>query len=280
MKPSSLVLFFVLAYLTSWIIWLPLYLPYFGITTLPVLSYHHALGAIGPIASGIIVTSKDEGKDGVYDLLSKMARWKVPIVWHLIALLSPFIFATVGVLIYRQTGRTDIGFQDILSFREFPEFTLFSFFLYNLISFGYGEETGWRGYALPILQSRLQPFFATLLLTVLWAGWHIPLFFYRPGYVSMDVIGIIGWFFSLLTGSILLTWLFNSARQSVLIVSVFHATIDIAFTSNASTPEVSQYVGMMITFLGLAVLIFTKFRLGFKTVEQKSESGFPPKVPL
>ena len=264
MKLGNLFLFFVLAYLISWIIWLPLYLPFFGISGLPVLPYHHAFGAIGPLTAGIIMTFLEGGREGTNGLLSKTGRYNVPIIWHLIAFLSPSLMIIAGVFIYKATGKTDIEFKEILLYREFPEFTLFSFFLYNLISFGYGEETGWRGYALPKLQSKMHPFLATLLLTVLWAAWHIPLFFYRPGYTSMDVFGVLGWFFSLLTGAVLLTWLFNSTRQSDFIVAVFHATIDIAFTSNASTPEVSQYVGMIITFFGIAVLIFTRFKLGFK----------------
>jgi len=47
-----------------------------------------------------------------------------------------------------------------------------------------------------------------------WAAWHLPLFLYRPGYMGMGIgIGeIFGWILSLLTGSILLTWLYNSTR--------------------------------------------------------------------
>ena len=39
-----------------------------------------------------------------------------------------------------------------------------------------GEEPGWRGYALPRLQSARGPFLGSLLVGCLWAGWHLPLF--------------------------------------------------------------------------------------------------------
>jgi uncharacterized protein len=262
MKLPSLVLFFLLAYLISWIIWLPLYLPHFGIENLPTLPYHHALGAIGPLCAAFIMTFKEKGLKGIKCLVCKIARWHVPIHIYVIAFLSPFIMLIVGVYIYNHNASSPVQLQQMWLNKEFPAFSFISFFLYNLFTFGFGEETGWRGYSLPKLQEKMHPLLATLLLTVLWAGWHIPLFFYRQGYVGMDFFGIIGWIMSLLTGAILLTWLFNSSNQSILIVSIFHATIDITFTSEASLVEIAQIQGILITVLGIVVLVGTKFRLG------------------
>ena len=96
--------------------------------------------------------------------------------------------------------------------REFPQLSAVSFLAYNVVSFGYGEEVGWRGFALPRLQARHSAFVASLLLTLGWALWHAPLFLYRPGYTSMNAAGVAGWLFSLVTGAVLLTWLYNGAR--------------------------------------------------------------------
>lgn len=43
-----------------------------------------------------------------------------------------------------------------------------------------GEEFGWRGYALPALSQRLGWRGASLVLGVVWAVWHLPLF-WMPG---------------------------------------------------------------------------------------------------
>ena len=66
---------------------------------------------------------------------------------------------------------------------------------------------------------------------------------------------IAGWFFSLLTGSILLTWLYNQSRGSLLVVAVFHATIDVAFTAHTASPLVVNITGALVTVWGVLVVI-------------------------
>lgn len=117
---------------------------------------------------------------------------------------------------------------------------------------------GWRGFALPRLQKFSNALIASIILTVFWALWHWPLFFYRPGYVTMNAAGIFGWIFSLLTGSILLTWLFNSTKGSILICAIFHSTIDIAFTADFANTNTVNYMGILITVWGLLTILLFK----------------------
>jgi uncharacterized protein len=250
----SMVFFTFLAYGLSWLIWFPLYAPHLGIKGLPVLPYHHALGAVGPFAAAFITGFLFNGSSSVQELSSRLFRWKVGLQWHLIAWLSPFVLLVLALLIVSFSQGKAIDLTGIGVSREFPEFGLVAFILYNIFSFGYGEETGWRGFLLPRLQSKYNALWATIILTFIWAGWHIPLFFYRPGYTSMEIAGVVGWVLSLFTGSILLTWLFNSSKGSILIVSIFHAAIDVAFTSAAAQGDVSNYIGMLITLWAIAIL--------------------------
>ncbi|MCB9184706.1 MAG: CPBP family intramembrane metalloprotease [Flavobacteriales bacterium] len=246
---SGLIRFFLLAYGISWALWAPLWGPAVGIHGLPVLPFHHALGGLGPMIAALVCTGLENGPRGVRALLLRTLWWR-PIIYFLIALLAPFVLLLAGMAM---VGSVDLS--GLLRNKEFPDMGLPLFFVYNLIFFGFGEETGWRGFALPRLQRRMNPLWASLLLTLPWALWHAPLFLYRPGYTAMDVGGAAGWFFSLLTGSVLLSWLFNATRGSLLVVAIFHATVDIAFTCEAATPSVVGNIGMLITLWGIGTTV-------------------------
>jgi uncharacterized protein len=253
MKPVShkpLFVFFPLAYAMSWIVWLPLYLPFFGIHGLPVLPYHHALGGLGPMAAAFIATFIFYESPGVARLLRKCLSVK-PMLYVVIALVGPFVLTWVAALINALVTGDTFSISGWNKSSEFPEFNLLLFFAYNVLFFGFGEEVGWRGFALPHLQQRRNALVATLLSTIFWALWHTPLFFYRAGYTSMDIYGIVGWIFSLVTGSLLLTWLFNSSGGSVLACAIFHSTI------------------VLITVWGILVLLIFKPR---------TLAGYKPKV--
>ena len=253
-----LLFYFLSAYLISWVLWMPLYLPYFGIKGLPQWRYHHASGALGPIAAAFLLTGYEQGQKGIRELIRRMFRWKVSLLWHAVAFLFPLLLLAISAFLHALLTRQSLDLNGAGVSREFPQFGALEFLLYNIITFGYGEETGWRGYALPRLQRKYTALQATILLTIGWALWHIPLFFYRPGYLQMEISGIIGWFFSLLMGSILLTWLYNSTRGSILICAIFHAIIDIVFTSDVASQEVIGYTGVFITVWGILVLLLAK----------------------
>lgn len=68
----------------------------------------------------------------------------------------------------------------------------------------------------------------------------------------MGLAAVPGWFF-FLTGSVLLAWLYNSTGGSILIVAIFHGTLDITITSPAG-PQLANVMGALVTISGLAVL--------------------------
>ena len=247
--------FFALSCVFSWMLWAPLWLPAFGVTGLPVFVYHHALGALGPICAALLVSLMQDGMAGPRDLARRLFVWRGSLKWLAVALGAPFALLVLAVLVESKLNGVSVPWASIGTSREFPQFSALGFLVYNIVSFGVGEEMGWRGFALPRLQSRHSAIVATLLLSMGWALWHLPLFLYRPGFTSMGAAGVAGWFFSLVTGAVLLTWLYNESRGSILVVSLFHAAVDVAFTSTASTPFVVNATGALITVWGVAVIL-------------------------
>lgn len=247
--------FFALAYGISWVLWAPLWLPAFGVHGLPVVPFHHALGALGPITAAFLVAAMEAGQAGPADLLRRMGLRRGGLIWVAVALLAPYVLLALAVVAASLLGGERVSLAGLGRSPEFPQFSALGFLVYSIVSFGFGEEVGWRGFALPRLQARHSALFASLLLTLGWALWHLPLFFYRPGYTSMNAAGVAGWFFSLLTGAVLLTWLYNESRGSILVVALFHATVDVVFTSDTSSPSVVNAVGALITVWGIIVLV-------------------------
>lgn len=181
-----------------------------------------------------------------------------PLIYLTIALFSPFVLAFMASTISHFINGSPISIPGLFITKEFPQWNFLQFFFYNLLFFGFGEEVGWRGFALPWLLNRTNAVAASVLLTLFWAIWHLPLFFYRPGYTTMGWGGISGWVFTLLTGSILLTWLYNSSQASILICAIFHSTIDVVFTADIPNKNVVNYMGFLITIWGIMTILIFK----------------------
>ncbi|MEP6674085.1 MAG: type II CAAX endopeptidase family protein [Ferruginibacter sp.] len=251
---------------------MPLYGHIFGFTHLPAIPFQHGLGGLGPLVASFLTTWIFLKNKGLKALLKKCFQIK-PLIYLVIALFSPFLLAIIASVINHFVNDQPIILTELLTTKEFPDFNLLTFFIYNLIFFGFGEEVGWRGFALPRLQNKMNALTASIVLTIFWALWHLPLFFYRPGYTTMDIAGILGWVFSLLTGSILLTWLFNSTRAGILICAIFHSTVDIAFTTDLADKNIVNYMGILITVWGVLTIIIFKPKNLAPMPRQKSGSS-------
>ena len=94
-------------------------------------------------------------------------------------------------------------------------------FIFIFLFIGVGEETGWRGFALPELQKRFSPLTASLIIGVIWAAWHIPLMGveFRGQIIPALLLGVM-------SASVLSAWLFNHSEGSLLPLPLFHATVN------------------------------------------------------
>lgn len=247
--------FFALAWLISWVLWLPLVIDALGYPSGLVLPHHHFFGALGPVAAACIVTATTNGRSGVVELLARFAPRRSDAKWLLIAVFGPVaLFVTAASVLYVVSGTT-VNFREFGRGEEFPQMGVVGVMLIYTLTFGIGEELGWRGFALPRLQATHSALKASLLLSVGWAIWHLPAFWYRPGYSSMTTPAIAGWFFSLVTGAVLLTWLFNSSRGNLLVVSLFHAAVDLVFTTKVAEGKIVSLMGALIVVWSVAILV-------------------------
>jgi len=250
-ETRNLVLYFVLAYGISWAIGIPLALERKGLIA-PILPYWaHYFVAYGPLLSAIIVTWFSAGKSGLKELGNRLRLWKVRPIWWAVAF-SPLILGALVILVFFfVTGQT-ISLSTLGEVNFLPPLGIGALALWFL-TFGIGEETGWRGFALPRLQEKRSALSATLILATFWALWHLPQFFYL-----FDPSIAVGWAFGLFTGAILLTWLFNSANGSVLITAVWHASFNFITASTAGNGFLAAVVSTIVMVWAVFVVILFK----------------------
>ena len=235
-------------------LWLPLLAARQGWVSWSASTYLHLWGGLGPAAAALIVTGVVDGRAGIVGLLRAIRAWRGRLRWLGLAVLYPLTVFAVAVVVARVIEGIWPDLSRFGASLEYPMLPLAVYWLANLAFYGFGEEIGWRGLAQPTLQRRHTALTAALLVSLVWAGWHLPLFGITATYRSMPAIGFLGFYFSLLTASFVLAWLYRRSRGSIFVVAVFHATFDIATTTPTTTAVVPILMGAVITVAGLAVI--------------------------
>lgn len=87
------------------------------------------------------------------------------------------------------------------------------------------EEPGWRGFALPQLQKSYGPLLSSLILAVIWAFWHWPMFWL--GYYGVGPLGVFFHVLGVIPIALLLTAVFNLSKDSIPVAMLLHASINI-----------------------------------------------------
>jgi len=226
MIPGVSALFSILAYAISWSIGVPLALANQGFIPAILHPWTHYLVAFGPMLSALIVTSISQGLTGLKELGRRMITWKVCPKWWVVAF-SPLIIGYIVILVLNRLTGSESGLSNLGVVNYLPPLGIGALFLW-LFTFGLGEETGWRGFALPRLQKGRSALAATMILAAFWPLWHLPQFFYL-----FDMSIEVGWVIGLFVGAVILTWLYNSANDSILMVTIWHGCFNFMTASKA-----------------------------------------------
>jgi membrane protease YdiL (CAAX protease family) len=214
MKTSALVPFLALAFGLTW-----------GLAALLIFFYDQIIAIFGepgmsnplvilavyaPGIAGIFLVWRQYGLRGLGRFLQRLTLWRAPLRWWLFLLLGVPVVVYSGAAIKGTIGE------------PFP----FSSWLQMLpalataLLLGPIEEFGWRGLALPLLQRKVAPFWAGLILGVIWALWHIPSFLISG--MPQTAWSMGPYFAGIIAISIILTPFFNAAEGSLLVAVLYH----------------------------------------------------------
>lgn len=167
----------------------------------------------GPFLGGILVTGIADGRRGLKAYFSRIVRWRVGLKWYAVALLLPLMMRLAALGLNLASGATLAPDIQWPAWSDFMMELLIGFFFIAL-----GEEPGFRGFALPRLLVGRSALAAGLMVGILHTIWHLPLFI--TGDVSLMNIIII------ISGAVLMTWLFNNTQGSVFIIMVLHFSVN------------------------------------------------------
>jgi uncharacterized protein len=265
-----LVSFFVMAYAFTWIVWSPWVLGEDGAGLLPVRIDPQLVGFLnaaailaGPTLAAFVMTRVTEGTAGVRRLLARFVLWRVGVRWYVVVLIGVPVIMLLGTMVYT-LSLPDVAALGGVAY--LPSYVL-TFVLVLVLGGPLFEEPGWRGFALPRMQRSLGPLLASIVLGVLWALWHLPEFLVPTWAASSGgggLLGIVLFTIAAVTFTVVITWVFNNTRASLLLAILLHTSID-AFTGTLSAifpPEAASSAFPFIIGFGVVALVLVALTRG------------------
>lgn len=171
------------------------------------------LGGFVPSLTAIALTGINEGKPGLKQLWMRLIQFRIGWRWYLAILFIVVFGSACQILINNLLGGS---FDFSLFLQQLPSFL-------PLIIIGpLSEELGWRGYAQTRLQTRWNPAIAGLVVGMVWALWHLPLFMMVGTSQHELNMPFMGFFFSLTAHSVIYAWLQTHTDNSIWTAIFFH----------------------------------------------------------
>ncbi len=121
------------------------------------------------------------------------------------------------------------------------------------------EEVAWHSYGTDALVGRMRVFTASMLFTLIWALWHLPLAFIN-GYYHNEVVET-GWLhtlnfpLSMVAFVVLMNWLYFRAGRSILITVIFHATANVVNEIFMTHPDTKIIQTALLLIVAAAVVV-------------------------
>ena len=249
-RRHPLIAFFFLAFALSWAFMVPLVLASHGLIPFPDAVPLLVVIGYGPTFAAVLVTGALGGRAAVRGLLGRLLIWRVGWGWWAAAL-----FLSAGVVLgalglYALLGNPVPPFS-----APTPRLLLDVVLTFLVVGLVNGEEIGWRGFALPRLLARSGVAGSVAVLGTLQALFHLPIFFSNGASPAGGQNGtpFPAFLASALLLTFLFTWLYQHTRGSLLIATVFHASMN-AWTTILPFPATSDTFVWLVAAAQLAAV--------------------------
>jgi hypothetical protein len=216
------------------------------------------IGSWAPnIAAFLVIGLVLREEHGIRHLLARWLKWRFGAAWYL-ATLSAAVLALLSFVAFRLFGGR------LVSAVPLTAGTVVSLVVIEIVTGATGEELGWRGFLQLRLQQRLAPLPSSLIVGVIWAAFHLPLWTIPGG----PWASIPFWSFGLaaVSASVIFGWLVNGAGGSMVIATIFHFLFNVA-------SNIVVMVGVPVpSFYAIYALFFTAFAIVVAIVTEASRA--------
>ncbi|WP_066498095.1 CPBP family intramembrane glutamic endopeptidase [Abyssisolibacter fermentans] len=231
--------FIGLTFLTSWTLWgLVVILTQLKIMKFetPLLMTIFVLGGNAPAICEIWLKKRSSSKEGYKAFLKNIINPKHHIFWYVFIIVVVLINSVIQTIVPKQPFYVAIVTLPIM------------------IIGGGLEEIGWRGFLQPCLEKRYSPFISTLYVGIIWALWHIPLFYIVGTNQSSDM-NLLCFFINALGLSFLLSVVY-SGTKSIFMCIFCHSFINSCLEVFAMSGKVINNLVVLL----INVIIFITYQ--------------------
>lgn len=255
------VLFFVLAYLFTWMFWIPAIFVPENIGIIFML-----IGLIAPaVISTIFVLASDSGALK-QDLKNKVFGF-YKVKWQNV-ILAIIVFAAIivaSILLSLLFGQSIEQFAFTKDF-SFTGVGIAGAFITILVA-SIIEEVGWKGYCEDSIGDYMNWFWESMIFGVLWSLWHLPLLFipgtYQAG-LMVNPVYVVNFFISGVPMGFIITWVYLVSDRSILACMIFHLFVNFMQEKIAMTPE-TKCVETIVVTVATAIIVLANKEMFFET---------------
>ena len=197
----------------------------------------------GQALVAIFVMWWNDGAAGVRKLLGGLLKWRVGFRWYAFIFLAPAMLYLLALQSSAWFGGRVVPLQAPLDLLITFGISFATWFFLNT------EEVAWRGYALPRLLARTSPGRASLILGAIWVLFHLPVFLLKGGHpagISLPLYVVFN-----LALAVVLTWLMQHTRGSLLAAHLFHQSFNVWFEVIPFYPQATGSHGPFLVVTGI-----------------------------
>lgn len=256
-RDYSILLYLCITFVGTWAFWIP------AIFVKNILLLY--IGGVFPSLTGALLASFGRDRINRRNYWNRVFNFKlIKFKMYIVIFLIFPVVTIVTFFILRLLNAKIASLDNTFAIMSNP-LQLCTILFGVLIGGPLPEELGWRGFLLDCFQKRMNALKASILLGLIHAFWHIPLFFIEG--TLNAIVGLISPYFALfilqvVLDSIIFTWIYNNNNRSIMSAILLHYMINLTagIITQFSQIIIPIYVGALkLLLLFILVLLMSKF---------------------